>query len=418
MSVRLRKWKTKEGKVQEAWWVDVKYQHPDGRVERIRKASPLNTRRGAEEYERQVRHALLTGTFGKEKTQEKRIPTLEEFTPRFLTYSENNNKHSTVISKRQVLDDHITPFFGAMALNVIGPAEIEDFKALMRKKLSSAHARKENPTKGSLLRRKSVSPAPLSPRTINNVLAALRKLLALAQEQGVIAHVPRVKRLKTKKPPFDFLSFEEAERLIAATEPEWRPLLLVAIKTGLRQGELIGLQWNDLDLKGSKLHVRRAIWRGVSGPPKGGRERAVDLPASAVEALKGHRHLRGPYVFCQDDGQPLTAGKMRSPLIRSLKRAGISREVGLIGWHDLRHTYGSHLAMRGVPMKAIQELMGHADMSETERYAHLSPETRANAVQQLDQPSPLLLVASGTATEGAHRGHMPHDAHYESLASS
>ena len=55
MSVRLRQWKTKEGKVQEAWWVDVKYQHPSGRVERIRKASPINTRRGAEEYERQIR---------------------------------------------------------------------------------------------------------------------------------------------------------------------------------------------------------------------------------------------------------------------------------------------------------------------------------------------------------------------------
>ncbi|NTX57908.1 tyrosine-type recombinase/integrase [Myxococcus sp. CA039A] len=76
------------------------------------------------------------------------------------------------------------------------------------------------------------------------------------------------------------------------------------------------------------------------------------------------------------------------------------------GWHDLRHTHGSHLAMRGVPLKAIQELMGHADMSETMRYAHLSPETRANAVQQLDPPSPLPLVASAPATEGAPGGHM------------
>lgn len=106
MSVRLRQWKTQEGKVQEAWWVDVKYQHPSGRVERIRKASPINTRRGAEEYERQIRHALQTGTFGKENSAS-RVPTLGEFVPRFLTYSENNNKHSSVVTKRQILEDHL-----------------------------------------------------------------------------------------------------------------------------------------------------------------------------------------------------------------------------------------------------------------------------------------------------------------------
>ena len=160
----------------------------------------------------------------------------------------------------------------------------------------------------------------------------------------------------------------------------------MALKTGLRQGELIGLQWADLDLSRGVLNVRRAIWRGVEGLPKGGRERTLELPASAVDALKGHRHLRGRFVFCQDDGQPLTAGKMESPLRRTLKRAGITREAGRVGWHDLRHTYASHLAMRGVPLKVIQELMGHATIEMTERYAHLSPDTRREAVSVLDLP--------------------------------
>ncbi len=124
------------------------------------------------------------------------------------------------------------------------------------------------------------------------------KLLALAQEQGVLQHVPRVKLFKTDRPAFDFLSFEEAEHLINAAEPEWRTLILVALKTGLRLGELIGVQWADLDLQRGKLNVRRTTRRGVVGLPKGGWERTVDLPASAVEALKAHRHLCGPYVFC------------------------------------------------------------------------------------------------------------------------
>jgi hypothetical protein len=154
MSVRLRKWKSKEGKVQEAWWVDVKYQHPNGRVERIRKASPINTRRGAEEYERQVRHALLTGTFGKEKQNESgRVLTLGEFVPRFITYSENNNKHSSVVTKRQIPDDHLLPVFGNTPLDAIGPAEIEDFKAAMRKKPAGIPGRKDAPSKDALRKR-------------------------------------------------------------------------------------------------------------------------------------------------------------------------------------------------------------------------------------------------------------------------
>ncbi|NTX15503.1 site-specific integrase [Myxococcus sp. CA056] len=387
MSVRLRKWTTKEGKSEEAWQVDFVYQHADGQKQRVVKFSPVQTRRGAEAYERDLRNALLNGTFGKEKPGEDSPLTFEQFTPRFLTYSENNNKHSSVDSKRQILRDHILPFFGKMALERIGSAETEDFKALMRKKKSAAHKLKESSSKRAIQKRLNRAPKPLSLKTINNVLAVLQTLLALAEEQGAIRQATRVKLFrKLPKPPFDFLSFEEAEHLLAVAEPEWRAVLFVAIKAGLRQGELIGLQWNDLDLPRSMLHVRRSIWRGVEGLPKGGRERSVELPASVVDALKAHRHLRGRFVFCQEDGQPLTKGKMSAPLLRALRAAGITRAVGQIGWHDLRHTYGSHLAMRGVPLKVIQELMGHATIEMTMRYAHLSPDARRDAVNVLDRP--------------------------------
>jgi integrase len=403
MSVRLRQWKTKEGKVQEAWWVDVKYQHPSGRVERVRKASPINTRRGAEEYERQIRHALLTGSFGKEKqTETNKVPTFGEFVPRFITYSENNNKHSSVVTKRQILEDHLLPAFGHIALDAIGPAEIEDFKAVMRKKPAGIPGKKDSPSKDALRKRKGARVKLLSLKSVNNVLTVLHKLLALAKEQGVLEHVPGVKLFKTEKPTFDFLTFEEAERLLNATEVEWRTLVLLALKTGLRHGELIGLQWRDVDLQRGKLQVRRTIWQGVTGLPKSSRERTVDLPGSAVDALRAHRHLRGPYVFCQEDGQPLTASMTEHRLTRAVCRAGIVREQGRIGWHDLRHTYGSHLAMRGVPLKVIQELMGHATLEMTQRYAHLAPETRESAVQQLDQPVRQLHAAPARSAEGAH----------------
>ena len=148
MSVRLRKWTDKGGGVQQAWWVDVKYLHPSGRTERVRKASPVNTRRGAEEFERQIRRSILTGTFGKEKGREEALmPTLGGFVDRFLVYSENNNKPSTVWTKKQALQLHILPIFKSVRLDGIGLAEIEDFKALMRKKTSLARAQKVSPTK-------------------------------------------------------------------------------------------------------------------------------------------------------------------------------------------------------------------------------------------------------------------------------
>jgi hypothetical protein len=104
MSVRLRKWTTKAGKVLERWTIDVKVALPAQRRRRIRDFSPVNTRRGAEQYERQVREALLAGTLGKEV---KEVPTLEAFQARFLYYSEVNNKPSTVYAKRWVLREHL-----------------------------------------------------------------------------------------------------------------------------------------------------------------------------------------------------------------------------------------------------------------------------------------------------------------------
>lgn len=139
----------------------------------------------------------------------------------------------------------------------------------------------------------------------------------------------------------------------------------------------------------------------MEGLPKGGRERSVELPGSVVEALKAHRHLRGRFVFCQEDGQPLTASRMAGPLRRALRAAGITRERGQIGWHDLRHTYGSHLAMRAVPLKAIQELMGHSTIEMTMRYAHLSPDSRREAVNVLDRPLAPACDIRATRLEGA-----------------
>jgi site-specific recombinase XerD len=106
----------------------------------------------------------------------------------------------------------------------------------------------------------------------------------------------------------------------------------------------------------------------------------VPLGDEVLAALKKHRHLRGELVFCAIDGRMLGKNKCKHPLWRACKRAGLRR----IGWHVLRHTFASHLVMRGVPLKAVQELMGHATVEMTMRYAHLSPNVPRDAVRCLD----------------------------------
>src|SRR5689334_34016 len=116
MSVRLRKWLEKQtGARREAWMIDVKFEHADGSITRVRKASPVNTRRGAEQYERDVRAQLLAGTYGKKEV--KAVPTLKEFEERFLVYAANNNKPSTLEGKKSVLANHILPALGRKRLD-------------------------------------------------------------------------------------------------------------------------------------------------------------------------------------------------------------------------------------------------------------------------------------------------------------
>ena len=367
MSVRRMKRRNPQtGAVRQFWMVDVDFEHADGHRERVRKVSPMQTQRGAERYERELRDALSTGEFGKEV--ERTVPTLEAFVPEFLnTYARVNNKHSEVETKTTICRHHLVPFFGRMRLNAIGPRHIEAFKAKM-------------------------VAAEYAPKTVNNALTVLRKMLCVAVEWDHLDHVPAVRWLRVPPQRFDFLDFEEASRLVAASA-EWRPMIVTAMKTGLRLGELLALRWEDVDLVAGRLVVRQNFSRGRLTTPKNGRERQVPLSDELVVVLKAHRHLRGELVFCNKDGSLFSKGETKWPLWRACVRAGLRK----IGWHSLRHTFASHLVMRGAPMKAVQELLGHQSLEMTMRYAHLSPDVRKDAVQLLDAPP---RNGNLTATEG------------------
>ncbi len=359
MSVRTEKRRNpKTGEVRTIIRVDVTVAMPDGSTKRVSKDAPVQTKRDAARFEQDLKRSILDGTFGKKP--EKPVPTLAEFEKEFISnYAEANNKKSEVQTKKSAFKNHLVPAFGSMRLDQIGLRDIEAFKAAKLK-------------------------AGRKPKSVNNYLTVLHKMLSVAQEWGVIAFVPKVKWLKVPENKFDFLAFGEDERLLAGADGQWVTMITTALKTGLRLGELLALTWDDVDLVSGRLVVSRGLSRGEITTPKSGKTREVPLGNDVLAALKRHRHLRGDFVFCKEDGRMLTKGGTKHPLWRACKRAGLR----LIGWHVLRHTFASHLVMRGAVLKSVQELLGHSTIKMTERYAHLSPDVRKHAVRLLDRVDP------------------------------
>ncbi len=338
-----------------------------------------NTKIGADEAGRRRVAELLDGR-QPPVVAPSACPTLTAFAPIYLEHSEAKNAYSTVKAKRQILRDHIEPRFGPMPLDRITFAAIEDFKL----DLTTPDDDDED-SEG------------LSGKTGNNILTVLRRLLVLANKRGVAPPCPEIEWFPTTPGAFDFLSFEESDALIEAAAGEWRAMIVVGVRCGLRQGELLGLQWEDVDLKNGRIVVRHSIVRGRMKGTKSRRVREVPLGDDARAELVRHRHLRGRFVFCDLDGNHLTPGACKWPLYTACDGANLGRRIG---WHVLRHSFCSQLAMRGAAPSTIQKLAGHATLAMTERYMHLSPHVTRDAVKLLDGGA--RLVPSRLKTRG-HR---------------
>jgi integrase len=336
------------------WFVDFWHAHPDGTRERIRRDSPVNTRRGAQAFERETRGKVAAGEWRVEEPT-----TLRAFSRDFLAWARANPKRSTADRYDLMLRVHLLPHWGRWRLAVIDTASIEAYKSV---KLDSGLAKK----------------------TVNNHLALLSKMLHTAHEWRLVRAAPRVPVFKLPKladQEYRWLSREEASKLVAAADGYWRAMIVVALNTGLRMGELQALRWSDVDLKLGKLTVRRSWWDGHFDTPKSGKPREVPINATARAALDSHPPLlRCELVFHTRTGTAIDKPDLHRGLARVCARAGVER----VGWHVMRHTFASWLVQAGVPMRQVQALLGHSTIQMTERYAHLSPATGADAVAALD----------------------------------
>jgi integrase len=229
----------------------------------------------------------------------------------------------------------------------------------------------------------------------------LSQALALAMREGTLSRNVCAVTEPPRAPPKPGASWtaDEARRfLVAAKADTYSPLWLLALSTGLRRGELLGLRWSDLEVERGMLTVRQtvAILAGAPSiqPPKSdAARRAVKLSADAVSALATHRvrqvaaRLQAPtwedhdLIFCTSSGRPLNPNNLYRNYEAIVAAGGVPR----IRLHDLRHTHATLLLQAGTPIKAVSERLGHAKTSITlDTYAHVLPQMQDHAVEAID----------------------------------
>ncbi|MGA7740276.1 MAG: tyrosine-type recombinase/integrase [Polyangia bacterium] len=346
-------------RIRNSWWVDFRVNNTRHRVR-----SPENSQAGAKAYEAVLRHRLTIGEPAKPASPGATTRTFGDFAKEwFETYVRTNNKPSTQALRWSALTSHLVPAFGDLPLAEIDVTKVEHYKMA---ELAEG----------------------LSAGTINLYVSILAKCLHDAVEWGVLTVAPKTKFLRQPRHRFDFLSHEEADRLVAAIPAgQWQTMATLALNTGLRIGEICGLEWNDVDTNARQLVVRRSVVRGIVGSTKNNRERQIPLSAAAVGALaKMPRDCQ--FVFHREDGGSLLHATARSQMIKACKRAGLRK----IGWHVLRHTFASWLVSDGVPLPVVQSLLGHANIEMTMRYSHMAPSSFRSAIDVLERrcnPTPI-----------------------------
>lgn len=335
------------------WVIDIPWKTTDGKPRRYRRDAQVQTATAARAEERRLLVELgMKGEIVAVAPKEvKPAPapkiTFKQAVEHFeRTKALTSLKPSTRSSYKEVLERELLPRIGSVAVEAISYATVAEIDAeLVKGELSSSSRR--------------------------NAHVALRSVLRSAVEMKLLARMPELPKLpKVGRTILNALTASQVEAILSAAPPAARRAFALAVYAGLRAGEIRGLTWADVDLNAKTLVVRQAISRGVAAPPKSGHDRLVPLVLQLAELLeaipKGARVASAPVA-------PTQAGKVWGEwgLYQAFRRA--ARRVGVVGFreHDLRHFFVTELFRRGASAPAVQALAGHADLTTTQRYAHL-----------------------------------------------
>ena len=375
------------------------WEFPDGRTVDAHFDIPDQYRRARdiERFIEQRKQAMRDELF-----KRRAFPTLAVWQEEWMRlHVKVNNKGSTVKEKESMLKNHIVPFFGSMEL---------DRRTFTTSKVLEFVSQKQQETQG--------------PKFINNLLTCLATMLRCAVDNGksdlqvvtrktasgemvgklVIKHL-RVQQSHEKPiTEEEFFTFVELPQVQAAADrlavedssiPWVSNLVRFFANTGVRLGEGRALHLReDIDLTRAQVVVCRNFTDGChvdrdtpiaqalesEDTPKGVKSRVLGLNRAALSAVRAQAHLRGPYLFCHENGSPLSRNDVSNAVRKACNLAGVKE----LGPHGLRHTFASHFVMRGGKLVELKALLGHVDIKTTMRYAHLERESTMRAVDLLD----------------------------------
>jgi integrase len=302
----------------------------------------------AKHQEARIRAAVIEGGFT--GSRPKLVPTVEEFSREFMLYYRAKNRASTVVAAEKRLKANILPAFGKKLLNEITKKDVEEYKA-------NRHA------------------LGRAPATINTELILLGAMLTKAIERGYITDNPTyaVPLYKARSRRVRFLTHEEEIRLWKVCNPKMVPVVKLVLHTGLRQGEVMQLTWDDIDFERGLVRVRPEVDKGGEGG-----------------YIPMNKTLRGVLEELQQkSGRVGRVFHFRNQDVLRISFWWVCQKANIedFHFHDLRHTFASRLVMAGVPLRTVQELLRHHDPSMTLRYAHLAPAHLQNSVEVLDEES-------------------------------
>jgi integrase len=214
------------------------------------------------------------------------------------------------------------------------------------------------------------------PASINKITAILKHMFTKAYDWEMITDntlrkIRKVKSVKGENKRLRYLSLDECQTLINACDPHLKPIVITALNTGMRKGEILNLKWNNVDLRHGFI---------LLDITKNGERREIPINDTLKDVLQGiTRRLDISYVFYDN-----TTGKPFQDVKRSFNTACRRAGIKDFHFHDLRHTFASQLVMAGVDLTTVKELLGHKTLTMTLRYAHLAPSHKVAAMQKLD----------------------------------
>lgn len=293
---------------------------------------------------RQRKTAIREGRFFPEQVN-RRTRLFDEVVKDWLEYASTNKRSANMDVTRS---RRLLAAFGGKPADALTPQEIERFKADLKAE-------------------------GWTDATVNRHLALLKSMLNMAVRNEKLERNPAkaVKLFRENNTVVRYLAEGEETRLFEALSVEVRPLVMVALHTGLRKGELLHLRWADVDFHSGTLTITRTKHGETRRVPMNGRVKETLL------TMKRTQKVMSPLVFCTPSGD------FQHNLARSWYPALERAKVENFRFHDLRHSFCSRLAMAGVDLLTIKELAGHKTLAMTLRYAHLSPSHQRQAVERL-----------------------------------